>query len=65
LAHHREGEEIAMTKFELKLQAAEHFVRDVLKRKVSERVIKEVAKKVARATPTVQEKSREPERKRA
>ena len=43
-----------MTKAQLKQKDAEEFVRAVLKKKnASERVIKLVAKKVARATPTV------------
>lgn len=53
-----------MTKTQLKQQAAEKFVRDVLgKRNASEKIIKLVAKKVARATPTIQ--VLEPEKKRA
>lgn len=51
LAHHLAREK-TMKKVSPKIEDAERFVRDVLDNRVSEKIIKLVAKKVARATPS-------------
>jgi hypothetical protein len=54
-----------MTKYQRKLEEAEKFVRDLLADRVPENVIKLVAKKVARATPTIARTTQQRVKKRA